>query len=60
MTSAERLLDAASAKIRVLFHPRHATHGATMPRRDINPRGGAENWAAVLEFLALLPDEPPA
>ena len=45
---------------RVLFRPRHATHGATMLRRDVNPRGGAENWAAMLEFLALLPEEPPA
>lgn len=58
--SAEQLLDAVPAAIRVLFRPRHATNGATMLRRDINPRGGAENWAAVLEFLALLPEEPPA
>lgn len=60
MASAERLLDAVPAAVRVLFRPRHATHGATMLRRDVNPRGGAENWAAVLEFLALLPEEPPA
>jgi dienelactone hydrolase len=60
VASAERLLDAVPATIRVLFRPRHATHGATMLRRDVNPRGGAENWAAMLEFLALLPEEPPA
>ena len=52
--------DAVPASPRILFRPRHATHGATMLRRDVNPRGGAENWAAVLEFLGLLPDEPPA
>lgn len=60
INGAERLLDAVPAATRVLFRPRHATAGATMLRRDINPRGGPENWAAVLEFLALLAEEPPA
>ena len=60
VNSTEQLLGAVPAAIRVLSRLRHASHGATMLRREINPRGGAENWAAVLEFLALLPEEPPA
>jgi dienelactone hydrolase len=53
---AGRIIEAVPAAIRVTFRPRHATEGATMLRRDINPRGGAENWAAVMEFLGLLED----
>jgi dienelactone hydrolase len=51
---ARKILDAVPAAIRVMFRPRHATKGATMLRRDINPHGGAENWTAVMEFLDLL------
>jgi dienelactone hydrolase len=57
---AEKVLDAVPGKIKVMFRPRHAMQGATMLRADINLRGSSENWAAVLEFLALIDREPPA
>jgi dienelactone hydrolase len=60
IAAAEALLDAVPAPIRVVFRPRHATPGVTMLRRDVNPRGGGENWAAVMEFLALVEEQPPA
>jgi dienelactone hydrolase len=57
---ATKIIDAVPAAIRVTFRPRHATDGATMLRRDVNPRGGGENWAAVMEFLDLLDGMPPS
>lgn len=60
MDEARKIVEAVPAAIRVTFRPRYATKGATMLRRDVNPRGGGENWTAVMEFLGLLDGQPPS
>jgi dienelactone hydrolase len=55
VAQAKAILDAASARQKVQFVPYIAgVHGSSTLRSDRNPKGAAENWAAVKAFLASL------
>jgi hypothetical protein len=47
------ILDASPAVDKIQFIPQIAgIHGSSMLRKDQNPDGAEENWAAVKQFLA--------
>jgi dienelactone hydrolase len=55
VAQGKAILDAASARQKVQFVPYIAgVHGSSTLRSDRNPKGAAENWAAVKAFLASL------
>jgi dienelactone hydrolase len=52
IAAARAILAASPSKTRVQFLPAIAgVHGSSTLRSDRNPKGAAENWAAVLSFL---------
>jgi dienelactone hydrolase len=55
VAAAKVILAASPATLKVQFVPKLAgVHGSSTLRSDRNPKGAAENWAAVRDFLAAL------
>ncbi|WP_218081072.1 alpha/beta hydrolase [Anthocerotibacter panamensis] len=53
ITQAKTILAAVASSQKRQFVPRiNGVHGSSTLRQDINPKGMAENWQAVLEFLS--------
>jgi len=52
IAAAKSLLDVVPGSTKVQFVPTHGgVHGSSILRKDRNPDGGTEAWAAVLGFL---------
>lgn len=52
IAAAKAILDASPAAIKVQLVPKSGVHGSSTLRSSSNPGGAAENWSAVLAFLA--------
>lgn len=51
---AKAILAAAPAKTKVQFVPKEGVHGSSILRTDRDPKGAADAWNAVKDFLAQL------
>jgi alpha-beta hydrolase superfamily lysophospholipase len=52
VAEAKAIANAVPAGLATQFVPRHGVHGASTLRKDQNPKGLVENWAALEAFLA--------